>query len=88
MENEQQRHQLSEIGILSDVIAQLTMKIAIRTDVSVSRVRKRSQATEIRGLNVEATWVANAQRTVGDETLATIRSWRILWKMVEIRRES
>lgn len=86
MENEQQRHQLSEIGILSDVIAQLTMKIAIRTDVSVSRVS--SQATEIRGLNVEATWVANAQRTVGDETLATIRSWRILWKMVEIRRES
>lgn len=53
MENEQQRHQLSEIGILSDVIAQLTMKIAIRTDVSVSRVS--SQATEIRGLNVEAT---------------------------------
>lgn len=86
MENEQQRHQLSEIGILSDVIAQLTMKIAIRTDVSVSRVS--SQATEIRGLNVEATWVANAQRTVGDETLATTRSWRILWKMVEIRRES
>lgn len=84
MKNEQQRHQLSEIGILSDVIAQLT----IRTDVSVSRARKRSQATEIRGLNVEATWVANAQRTVGDETLATIRSWRILWKMVEIRRES
>lgn len=86
MKNEQQRHQLSEIGILSDVIAQLTMKIAIRTDVSVSRVS--SQATEIRGLNVKATWVANAQRTVGDETLATIRSWRILWKMVEIRRES
>lgn len=55
MENEQQRHQLSEIGILSDVIAQLTMKIAIRTDVSVNRVRKRSQATEICGLNVEAT---------------------------------
>lgn len=51
MKNEQQRHQLSEIGILSDVIAQLT----IRTDVSVSRARKRSQATEIRGLNVEAT---------------------------------
>lgn len=88
MENEQQRHQLSETGMLSDVIAQLTMKIAIRADVSVSRVRKRSQTTEICGLNVEATWVANAQHIVGDETLATIRSWWILWKMVEIWRES
>lgn len=55
MKNEQQRHQLLEIGILCGVIAQLTMKIAIRMDVSVSRVRKRSQATEICGLNIEAT---------------------------------
>ena len=88
MKNEQQRHQLLEIGILCGVIAELTMKIAIRMDVSVSRVRKRSQATEICGLNIEATWVSNAQRTMGDEILATIRSWRILWKMVEIWRES